>query len=109
MTPHNLVTPAMLTKLLRWDRTQPWGNLFADTLPLAATDGSLEHRFLNTSTAARVRAKTGTLTQVTALSGYATALDGEEYAFSVLVNDHKISGVNRKLVDPIVRAIVETR
>ena len=109
MTPHNLVTPHAFTQLLRYARTQPWGDAYADTLPLAGVDGSLEHRFNNTPTMRRVRAKTGTLTQVTALSGYASAINGEEYAFSVLVNGHNIAQVNRRLVDPIVRTIVETR
>ncbi|MEO8726828.1 MAG: D-alanyl-D-alanine carboxypeptidase/D-alanyl-D-alanine-endopeptidase, partial [Acidobacteriaceae bacterium] len=109
MTPHNLVTPAMLTSLLRFARTQPWADRFLDTLPLAATDGTLEHRFLNTPSAGRIRAKTGSLTEVSALSGYATTLDREELVFSILVNAEKFGGVNRQLVDPIARAIVETR
>jgi D-alanyl-D-alanine carboxypeptidase/D-alanyl-D-alanine-endopeptidase (penicillin-binding protein 4) len=109
MTPHNLVTPAMLTQLLRYARTQPWANQFVDTLPLSGTDGTLEHRFLNTPSAGRVRAKTGSLTEVTALSGYATTLDGEELVLSVLVNAEKIPAVNSHLVDPVVRAVVETQ
>jgi D-alanyl-D-alanine carboxypeptidase/D-alanyl-D-alanine-endopeptidase (penicillin-binding protein 4) len=109
MTPHNLVTPAALVKLLRWARTQPWANQFVDTLPLSGVDGTLEHRFLNTPTQGRVRAKTGSLSEVSALSGYATTIEGEELAFSVIVNTHNIQGVNRRLIDPIVRAIVETR
>ena len=110
MTPHNLVTPAMLTRLLRYARTQPWADSFVDTLPLAGSDGSLEHRFLKTPVAGRVRAKTGSLNEVAALSGYATTLAGEQVAFSILVNDSKLGGTgSRELIDKLVRTIVETR
>ncbi|GAC1655551.1 MAG: D-alanyl-D-alanine carboxypeptidase/D-alanyl-D-alanine-endopeptidase [Acidobacteriaceae bacterium] len=109
MTPHNLVTPAMMVKLLLWARTQSWGADFLDTLPISAQDGSLTKRFLNTPTAGRVHAKTGTLNEVAALSGYATRLNGEEIAFSVLVNNEKIEKVTSRLIDAIVRTVVETR
>jgi serine-type D-Ala-D-Ala carboxypeptidase/endopeptidase (penicillin-binding protein 4) len=40
-----------------------------------------------TPASGRVRAKTGTLEDVTALSGFAESLGGRHYAFSILVND----------------------
>jgi D-alanyl-D-alanine carboxypeptidase/D-alanyl-D-alanine-endopeptidase (penicillin-binding protein 4) len=109
MTPHNLVTPAMMVTLLRWARTQPWSATFVDTLPIAGIDGSLAKRYVNTPTAGRVHAKTGSLTEVAALSGYASRLNGEEVAFSVLVNDEKVEKVATRLIDAVVRAVVETR
>ena len=53
-------------------------------LPIAGTDGTLRRRAPGAR--GRVRAKTGLLTQVVALSGYAQAPGGEERVFSVLVN-----------------------
>jgi D-alanyl-D-alanine carboxypeptidase/D-alanyl-D-alanine-endopeptidase (penicillin-binding protein 4) len=53
-------------------------------LPIAGVDGTLRRR----AAGARglVRAKTGLLTQVAGLSGYARSREGEERVFSVLVN-----------------------
>jgi D-alanyl-D-alanine carboxypeptidase/D-alanyl-D-alanine-endopeptidase (penicillin-binding protein 4) len=53
-------------------------------LPIAGTDGTLRRRAKGAR--GRVRAKTGLLTGVVALSGYALGPDGRERVFSVLVN-----------------------
>ncbi len=57
------------------------------SLPIAGKDGTVRFRMEDTPAAGRVRVKTGTLEDVTALSGYAVSLGGEHFAFSVLVND----------------------
>src|SRR3954469_17523509 len=44
-------------------------------------------RMEGTDAAGRLRAKTGTLDHVTALSGYVQSLGGERFVFSVMVND----------------------
>jgi len=94
---------------LRWARGQPWYPLFYDTLPVGGVDGTLAHRYVGTPSAGRVHAKTGSLTQVAALSGYATRLDGQEVVFSILVNAAKGDQLATRLIDPIVRAVVESR
>jgi D-alanyl-D-alanine carboxypeptidase/D-alanyl-D-alanine-endopeptidase (penicillin-binding protein 4) len=78
----NLVTPAAVTALLAvaWDA--PWRDTFLEALPIGGFDGTLEHRFGGDPRARRIRAKTGTLRHVTALSGYAA----DHYAFSIFVN-----------------------
>ncbi|MBW2578691.1 MAG: D-alanyl-D-alanine carboxypeptidase, partial [Deltaproteobacteria bacterium] len=53
-------------------------------LPIAAADGTLENR--TEGAADRVRAKTGLLSRITALSGYALSADGRPLVFSILVN-----------------------
>jgi D-alanyl-D-alanine carboxypeptidase/D-alanyl-D-alanine-endopeptidase (penicillin-binding protein 4) len=40
----------------------------------------------NTAASGRLRAKTGTLSGVSALSGYVTTEDGEQLAFALVVN-----------------------
>ncbi|MBW3660214.1 MAG: D-alanyl-D-alanine carboxypeptidase/D-alanyl-D-alanine-endopeptidase [Gemmatimonadetes bacterium] len=82
----NLATPEALVGLLRAARERPWAGVFLESLPVAAERGSLRRRFQNTVGAGRVRAKTGYIENVHALSGYFTGLDGHEYAFSVIVN-----------------------
>ncbi|HEV2318749.1 MAG TPA: D-alanyl-D-alanine carboxypeptidase, partial [Verrucomicrobiae bacterium] len=56
------------------------------TLPIAAEDGTLRHRFHGTPAAGNIHAKTGTLRWTRSLSGYVTSAAGEHLAFSLLLN-----------------------
>jgi len=60
---------------------------FISSLGIAARDGTMRLRMEGTDAAGRLRAKTGTLERVTALSGYVQSLGGERFVFSVMVND----------------------
>jgi D-alanyl-D-alanine carboxypeptidase/D-alanyl-D-alanine-endopeptidase (penicillin-binding protein 4) len=60
---------------------------FVSSLGIAARDGTMRLRMEGTDAAGRLRAKTGTLDKVTALSGFVQSTGGERFAFSVLVND----------------------
>jgi D-alanyl-D-alanine carboxypeptidase/D-alanyl-D-alanine-endopeptidase (penicillin-binding protein 4) len=55
---------------------------FRATLPIACRDGTLEKRMCNTAGSGRVRAKTGTLPGVRALSGYTRTASGRSVWFS---------------------------
>lgn len=105
----DLVSPAATVKLLR----HMWNSALRDdymaSLATAGEDGTLDWRFSRTTARSRVSAKTGTLSHITALSGYATTLDGRHLAFSVFVNNFGVStSYIRNLVDEIVIAAVES-
>jgi serine-type D-Ala-D-Ala carboxypeptidase/endopeptidase (penicillin-binding protein 4) len=104
----NLVTPDAVVKLLTYAASQPWGELYESTLPVAGIDGSLSERFKNSDIEGRVQAKTGALGHVNTLSGYATTMKGDRIAFSILANNHNLSS-RRALdtIDRIVSAIVQ--
>jgi D-alanyl-D-alanine carboxypeptidase/D-alanyl-D-alanine-endopeptidase (penicillin-binding protein 4) len=74
---------------------------FVSSLGIAARDGTMRLRMEGTDAAGRLRAKTGTLDKVTALSGYVQSLGGERFVFSILVNDWSgrsnpvVSGIDR--------------
>jgi D-alanyl-D-alanine carboxypeptidase/D-alanyl-D-alanine-endopeptidase (penicillin-binding protein 4) len=72
---------------LMWRRF-PLAPEFVGALPVAARDGTIRWRLEGTDAAGRLRAKTGTLTGVSALSGYAESRGGERLAFAIVVNDH---------------------
>jgi D-alanyl-D-alanine carboxypeptidase/D-alanyl-D-alanine-endopeptidase (penicillin-binding protein 4) len=64
---------------------------YISSLPIAARDGTIRFRMEDTPAAGRVRAKTGTLEDVSALSGFVESLGGRHYAFALLVNDYPSS------------------
>jgi D-alanyl-D-alanine carboxypeptidase/D-alanyl-D-alanine-endopeptidase (penicillin-binding protein 4) len=113
---HDLASPRTIVKLLRYAARQTWGPEFIDSLPLAGVDGTLASRFHpGTPTAgapgapqgmpaeANLRAKTGQLEHVNVLSGYVTNAAGRRLVFSILSNNHTLSG---KRADDIIDEIV---
>jgi serine-type D-Ala-D-Ala carboxypeptidase/endopeptidase (penicillin-binding protein 4) len=79
------VTPRLLVAALREaSHSFRYGAEFVSSLPIGGTDGTLEKRAARAGP--ELRAKTGLLTRVTALSGIARRADGHTLAFSILVN-----------------------
>ena len=109
LSPEDRITPRALTTLLRYIAEQPWGAQFRTTLPIGGIDGTLSDRFLHGPLHDQVFAKTGTLEEVNALSGYVTAKNGQTLVFSVLCNGHmpEAKGIT-KTIDAIVTAAAET-
>ncbi len=102
----DLVTPRAITTLLVYAARQPWGSGFRATLPVAGIDGSLTARFVHSPLKGVLTAKTGTLAETHALSGYLTAMSGRTLAFSVLVNNRRPgSDAEKMLIDKLVETI----
>jgi D-alanyl-D-alanine carboxypeptidase/D-alanyl-D-alanine-endopeptidase (penicillin-binding protein 4) len=100
------IAPRALTKLLTYASRQDWGKAWRETLPIAGVDGTLSGRFKDSLLKGRINAKTGTLKESSALSGYLTTSSGKTLAFSVMVNGHRPgSNVETKVMDKIVEAI----
>jgi len=100
------IAPRALTRLLAYASKQPWGEAWRDTLPVAGVDGTLQGRFVNSPVKGKVQAKTGTLNEVNALSGYVTADSGKTLAFSILINGRRPgSDAEPQAIDRIVEAI----
>ena len=77
---------------------------FVSALGVMGVDGNVKNRMRGVESSERARVKTGTLNFVSALSGYFQSLDGETFAFSILMNDLKCSnGRIKKLQDQIIR------
>jgi D-alanyl-D-alanine carboxypeptidase/D-alanyl-D-alanine-endopeptidase (penicillin-binding protein 4) len=94
----NRVTPRTLVSALRVAKDSfGFGPEFVAALPIAAADGTLKKR--TGDSADRVRAKTGLLTRITSLSGYAMSADGQPLVFSVLVNG--FSGSDEAAMDAV--------
>lgn len=104
----NLLTPRAVVKVLQHMWVHPdsaTSTAFYESLPRGGEDGTLAYRFQG-SDAPTVRAKTGTLSQISALSGYTTTAGGTPVAFSILSNHHLAeSSQARTAQDTIVNAI----
>lgn len=85
---YNYVSPRLMLEYLKYayyhaDIFQP----FYDSLPIAGVDGTLEHRMKKTKAYRKVHAKTGSVTGVSSLAGYAKAANGHQLAF-VIINQN---------------------
>ena len=79
-------------------------------LPVAGVDGTLGRRLGGGPTRGNVRAKTGSLEQVRALSGYVTTADGRQLAFAVLCNNWTVSAETvETAIDEIVLRLARLR
>lgn len=79
----NRVTCNLLSAAL--DHQGP-GSSMADDLPVAGESGTLRKRMRNTTAEGRVRAKTGTLNEVSALAGFVKSASGEDLTFAFIIN-----------------------
>ena len=83
----NYVTTRSVSQLLLgMHRRKDW-QLYYRSLPIAGVDGTLKSRMIGTLAQSNVHAKTGTLSQARALSGYVTGRSGQLYVFSLLMNN----------------------
>ena len=105
----NLVSPAAIVQTLRGMANSPHAEIYRDSLPLGGESGTLRSRFRNSPVRGRVRAKTGTLTGVSALSGYLTMGD-RSLIFSILINHSPESATDqRQAIDRIVTQLTRLR
>ena len=110
LSTHDLVAPRATAKLLSFATTQPWFAQWKASLPIGGVDGSLEHRFTEAPLKGHVFAKTGTLGESRALSGYLDCASGKQVIFSIMVDNH-LPGTpaDRTTMDKIVAAIAATQ
>lgn len=99
-----VTTDALVTILTRMWRDERHRGPFAAALPVGARDGTLASRMRETVLDTNVQAKTGTIANVRALSGYLRTRAGEPLVFSVIVNHFTVPSAD---IDEIVeRALV---
>jgi serine-type D-Ala-D-Ala carboxypeptidase/endopeptidase (penicillin-binding protein 4) len=103
---HDLVTPRATARLLQYASTQPWFADWRRSLPVGGEDGSLMERFAKPPLKDHVFAKTGTLGEARALSGYLDCASGRTVIFSIMVGNHlPQTSKDREVMDKIVAAI----
>lgn len=89
---YNYVTSEALVRLLQQMHQRPAdAPMFPQTLPIAGRDGTLARRLSGTPIEGKVRAKSGTIDNARALSGYIETAAGETLAFSIIANNFSAS------------------
>jgi D-alanyl-D-alanine carboxypeptidase/D-alanyl-D-alanine-endopeptidase (penicillin-binding protein 4) len=81
----------------------PYGEVYKDSLAMDGKTGTLQGRFKDTVLEGKLRAKTGTLSGNSALSGYLDTENDGVIVFSIIVNgsDQNVS-ILRSGIDEIV-------
>jgi D-alanyl-D-alanine carboxypeptidase/D-alanyl-D-alanine-endopeptidase (penicillin-binding protein 4) len=85
LTRGNRASPFQVVSLLRAMRQSPVGDQFIQNLALTGREGTVADRTEGTAAYGRCRTKTGTLTSVSALSGYCFNRSGRVMIFSILM------------------------
>lgn len=92
MSHKNLITANDLSHLLYAIQSEDWYPSFEKSLPVAGNSerligGTLRYRMTDSEATNNVKAKTGSLTGVSTLSGYVNTKNGQRLVFSILVNN----------------------
>ncbi|MEO8482527.1 MAG: D-alanyl-D-alanine carboxypeptidase/D-alanyl-D-alanine-endopeptidase [Acidobacteriota bacterium] len=106
---YNYVTADLIVGVLQhvWNDPALRGPYLA-ALPVGGHDGTLETRMRTAELDRRVQAKTGTISNVRALSGYLTTTSDEKLAFSVIVNNATAPGVRvDQLIERALAVLVQ--
>ena len=99
---YNYVSAEMLVAMLGYAwRTDAIREHLLPALPIAGVDGTLQKRMAGTEAESNVRAKTGTVTGVSSLSGYLTTAGGHVLAFAIINQGISSSAMGRTFQDKV--------
>ena len=101
--------PREWMELLVAARSQAWFDDLLTGLPVAGRTGTLANRFLGTPGEANVRAKTGSVRETRALSGYLVTAGGRYVVFSLVVNSNPVPAAVIAAMDSLVATMVASR
>ena len=91
----NRVAPTTVVRLLDQLAARDEGTSLRASLALAGNTGTLASRMRGTAAAGRCRAKTGTLSNVSALAGWCTTVGKRSVAFAILMNNVNVASARR--------------
>jgi D-alanyl-D-alanine carboxypeptidase/D-alanyl-D-alanine-endopeptidase (penicillin-binding protein 4) len=104
----NRASPYRVVKLLLAMRERDEFRPFVRSLSIAGRDGTLGTRMRSGPARGHCRGKTGTLSDVSAVSGYCHARSGDTYVFSILMNGVDPYGA-RGIQDRMLQALAGVR
>ena len=105
---YNYISPEAEITLLRYAyQNKEIFDVLYPSLPIAGTDGTLQNRLTKGPAKGNVHAKTGTVSGVSSLAGYATASNGHLLAFSIINNGLMKVGTGKAFQDRICQKLTE--
>ena len=106
----NLVSPEALVQTLKVMAQSPDASTYLASLPVAGISGTLLRRFRDTTAQGNLHAKTGTMSGVSALSGYLDVPGYQPLVFSIIVNQSDQPATTlRQGIDEIVLLLTRLR
>lgn len=103
----NMLTPAFLCDYLAMMKKTPVFDMYKESLPIAGVDGTLKNMLKGTAAENNLRAKSGTLSDARAYSGYVTTKGGQELCFSIIMNNYKYGREVTQRLEKLMRLISE--
>jgi serine-type D-Ala-D-Ala carboxypeptidase/endopeptidase (penicillin-binding protein 4) len=100
------IAPLTLAEMLRANWQGPHRHDLLMSLPTAGVDGTLRNRLKGSPAAGWARLKTGTLRNANALAGVIRDAQGRPWAVAMMVNDERLAGRGRAVLDALVDAMV---
>ena len=96
----NAVSPYLMTLMLTKVFNSPVKESFFDSLPVAGRSGTLKRTGKGTYAEGRVHAKSGSIANVRAYTGYVKTVGGETLAFTITFNQYDLSysQIQRRIV-----------
>lgn len=88
----NVMSPQAFARLLLWLSRHPRFAQFEQALPVSGRSGTIRTRMVGTAVEGRVKAKTGSIFRVNALSGFVRLPNGRMRIFSIQTNNHDLGG-----------------
>ncbi len=106
----NLIPANEITKLLYQAQKQEWYSSFLSALPVSGIEermvgGTLRYRMNTPPLKGNVRAKTGTISTVSSLSGYVETVGGKTFVFSILLNNLMDEDDGKRIEDNIINIL----
>ncbi|WP_284037964.1 MULTISPECIES: D-alanyl-D-alanine carboxypeptidase/D-alanyl-D-alanine-endopeptidase [Neobacillus] len=106
----DLIPANEISKLLFVVQKETWFSSYQNSLPVSGVPekmagGSLRYRMKTADVQGRVKAKTGTLSTVSSLSGYVTTKNGQTLIFSIILNNLLDEEKGKKLEDEFVKIL----
>ncbi|PSO49983.1 MAG: D-alanyl-D-alanine carboxypeptidase/D-alanyl-D-alanine-endopeptidase [Cyanobacteria bacterium SW_9_44_58] len=99
----NLVTPSAIAQLLQSMLKTDQAEIFRSSLAVAGVNGTLENRLQSTPLQGKLQGKTGTLTGISAFSGYVELPHYQPLIFTIILNHSKLSSSQqREMIDQIL-------
>jgi serine-type D-Ala-D-Ala carboxypeptidase/endopeptidase (penicillin-binding protein 4) len=105
---YNLISAELINNVLKFifqKRGELYPKLY-NSFPIGGLDGTLRSRMKKTPAENNVRAKTGTLSGVSALSGYLTNRKGNTIAFSIIIQNFRGEAKYARYLQDVICSIL---